>query len=349
MPWKSANEKGAVLTRMKKYASVSAEIRKAAVRLTWPEQRALIPAAQAGDAAARDLLSRSVLSLVIQVARKYRNRTGTACDMDDLVQAGLKGFLVGLDRYDSSRSERLSTYTVWYILRHMQDMAAYGHKLWAVNDRTIRRWRVAGRRWQDDVNRFLLSRNQDSRQSNGDDASEEEVREEVGACLNCPDLKAVHREILRAYFGLKDGEAETYKHIGARLGYSKEWVRQLLREAVEIVRDWDGRGRPARAIRSSHQQTKNPLTSYILVPREQWPACYKLTRREEQVLKVAKEQDGQLSIDLAAALFFSDVRVRSARRYQACDILNRLAGMGFLRRLGSEAGLARIERDDDHE
>nr|AKC88634.1 sigma factor [Monsonia emarginata] len=61
---------------------------------------------------AREKLATSNIRLVISIAKKYENMGG---DMDDLVQGGLIGLMHGIERFDSTKGCRLSTYVYWWI------------------------------------------------------------------------------------------------------------------------------------------------------------------------------------------------------------------------------------------
>ncbi|XP_071710042.1 RNA polymerase sigma factor sigA-like [Rutidosis leptorrhynchoides] len=61
---------------------------------------------------AREKLALSNVRLVISIAQKYDNM---GAQMADLVQGGLIGLLRGIERYDSSKGFKISTYVYWWI------------------------------------------------------------------------------------------------------------------------------------------------------------------------------------------------------------------------------------------
>ncbi|KAL8248087.1 hypothetical protein R6Q59_009303 [Mikania micrantha] len=61
---------------------------------------------------AREKLTLSNIRLVMSVAQKYKNM---GADMSDLIQGGLIGLLRGIEKYDSSRGHKISTYVYWWI------------------------------------------------------------------------------------------------------------------------------------------------------------------------------------------------------------------------------------------
>ncbi|XP_076927890.1 RNA polymerase sigma factor sigA-like [Bidens hawaiensis] len=61
---------------------------------------------------ARQKLTLSNVRLVMSIAQKYDNM---GAQMADLIQGGLIGLLRGIEKYDSSRGFRISTYVYWWI------------------------------------------------------------------------------------------------------------------------------------------------------------------------------------------------------------------------------------------
>lgn len=76
------------------------------------EELSLIRRAQAGDSAARERIIEMNMRLVYSVARRYHCRSLT---LDDLVQEGVIGLLVAVDRFDTEFGCRLSTYATHWI------------------------------------------------------------------------------------------------------------------------------------------------------------------------------------------------------------------------------------------
>ncbi|XP_023757341.1 RNA polymerase sigma factor sigA [Lactuca sativa] len=61
---------------------------------------------------AREKLAMSNVRLVMSVAQKYANM---GVEIGDLIQGGLIGLLRGIEKYDSSRGFKISTYVYWWI------------------------------------------------------------------------------------------------------------------------------------------------------------------------------------------------------------------------------------------
>ncbi|KAF8050455.1 hypothetical protein N665_1963s0008, partial [Sinapis alba] len=61
---------------------------------------------------AREKLAMSNVRLVMSIAQRYDNM---GAEMSDLVQGGLIGLLRGIEKFDSSKGFRISTYVYWWI------------------------------------------------------------------------------------------------------------------------------------------------------------------------------------------------------------------------------------------
>lgn len=71
-----------------------------------------------GDVAAREILFRSHLRLVVKIVMRMK---GQSARSDDLLSAGALGLLVAIDRFDPETGFRLSTYAPFWIRSHLAD------------------------------------------------------------------------------------------------------------------------------------------------------------------------------------------------------------------------------------
>lgn len=87
--------------------------------LTYFEQRAAVTKAQAGDSSALQSLITSHYALIKRDATRFTQRTSE--DYEDVISAGVLGFIEGIRRFDMSREERPYTYAVFYVRKAVQD------------------------------------------------------------------------------------------------------------------------------------------------------------------------------------------------------------------------------------
>jgi RNA polymerase primary sigma factor len=81
-------------------------------QLTAAQERRLTHQAQSGDRDAYDRMVKANVPLVISIARQY----GSArLEAEDLVQEGMIGLCIAVERFDGSRGFRFSTYATYWI------------------------------------------------------------------------------------------------------------------------------------------------------------------------------------------------------------------------------------------
>jgi RNA polymerase primary sigma factor len=80
--------------------------------LTHAEEVDLSRRARAGDAKARTRLVEKNLRLVVSVAKRYR---GYGVPFEDLIQEGNIGLMKAVEKFDSDRGWRFSTYATWWV------------------------------------------------------------------------------------------------------------------------------------------------------------------------------------------------------------------------------------------
>src|SRR5215212_10042267 len=89
--------------------------------LTHAEEIDLSKRAKAGDKGARKKLVEKNLRLVISVAKKYR---GMGLPFEDLIQEGNLGLMKAVEKFDSDRGWRFSTYATWWVRQAVQRAVA---------------------------------------------------------------------------------------------------------------------------------------------------------------------------------------------------------------------------------
>ncbi|CAI0395212.1 unnamed protein product [Linum tenue] len=150
---------------------------------------------------AREKLAMNNVRLVMSIAQKY-DRMGV--ELADLVQGGLIGLLRGIEKFDSSKGFKMSTYVYWWIRQGVS-------KALVENSRTLRLPNHLHER-------LGLIRNAKIR------------LEEKGITPSIDE-----REIIRLYYGL-DTKCLTWEDISKRIGLSRERVRQVGLVALEKLK-----------------------------------------------------------------------------------------------------------------
>ncbi len=89
-----------------------------ATYLEAEEEQELVRSANRGSSEDRNRLISSHVRLVVKIARQYSQRVN--CSLDDLVQEGSLGLIQAADKYDVKRSNRFSTYAIWWIRHFIQ-------------------------------------------------------------------------------------------------------------------------------------------------------------------------------------------------------------------------------------
>jgi RNA polymerase sigma factor (sigma-70 family) len=228
------------------------------------EQR-LAAEAKRGDAAARARLVEAFMPLIASAARGYR---GARVERAELLQEGVVGLLRALEGYDPSRGVPFWGYASWWVRQAMQQLVSELARPVVLSDRAMRhlaRVRDALRDGADatpaelatragltaEQVEHLLAVERPPRSVNepvggelgslGDllvDPLAEGEYERVLAEIEIEELHALlaglsdrERDVVRARYGL-DGEEESLREVGGRLGLSAERVRQIERRAM---------------------------------------------------------------------------------------------------------------------
>jgi RNA polymerase primary sigma factor len=84
---------------------------------TKKECEQLLSAMKNGSTDARNELIERHLRLVASIALKYKFAN---IPMEDLMAEGIEGFITALDKFDSTKGNKLSTYSTWWIRQRIQ-------------------------------------------------------------------------------------------------------------------------------------------------------------------------------------------------------------------------------------
>ncbi|KAG6475473.1 hypothetical protein ZIOFF_064693 [Zingiber officinale] len=161
-------------------------------------------------------LAMSNVRLVMSIAQKYDNMGTT---MADLAQAGLISLLRGIEKFDSSKRFKISTYKLAESLNMAQKKVRNATKL----DSNSEEANFKLFKLQTVIK--VLSLDREAFPSLNGIPGETLHSDEVDKLLNAT-LRERERDIIRLYHGI-DSECHTWEEIGKQFGLSRERVRQV--------------------------------------------------------------------------------------------------------------------------
>ena len=161
----------------------------------------------------KNQILRANLRLIVSIARKHL-RGGLS--LMELVSDGTMTLMRAIDSFDIHRGHKFSTYATLALMKGFaRSVPQMLSKRGAGHDPAAAMIDVADRRTAIAAERFL-------------------AREEVTHLLHR--LDARERDVLRLHYGLDESVPSTYEQLAARLGLSKERVRQIEQTALAKLR-----------------------------------------------------------------------------------------------------------------
>ena len=104
-------------------------------RLTAPQERDLVIAAECGDAAARRKLVETFVPAIANLARGFHS---SRVERRELLQEGVAGLLLAARRYDAGLGTPFWAYASFWVRKAMQELTAELARPVALSDRAVR-------------------------------------------------------------------------------------------------------------------------------------------------------------------------------------------------------------------
>ncbi|XP_022742267.1 RNA polymerase sigma factor sigA-like isoform X2 [Durio zibethinus] len=186
---------------------------------------------------AREKLAMSNVRLVMSIAQRYDNM---GAEMSDLIQGGLIGLLRGIEKFDSSKGYKISTYVYWWILQRIAKSLNMSQKKVRNATEAVSKVFSLDRDAFPSLNGIPGETHHsyvaDNRVENipWHGVDEWALKDEVNKLITTT-LGEREREIIRLYYGL-DKESLTWEDISKCIGLSRERVRQVGLVALEKLK-----------------------------------------------------------------------------------------------------------------
>lgn len=195
--------------------------------LTVEEERYYLQKYQEGDPRAKDILIERNLRLVAHVVKKYQ---GLEEDLDDLISIGTIGLIKAVLTFDSSKSNRLSTYAARCIDNELLMMLRARKKY----SRDVSLYEPIGTDKEGNEINLL-----DIIESPPQDVVENySVKQDIQKALSLLSTELSHKEyeVLRLRYGLFGENEYTQREIAKRLNISRSYVSRIEKNALLKLR-----------------------------------------------------------------------------------------------------------------
>lgn len=162
--------------------------------------------------------------LVLRMAMKFSSQD----DTDDLFQEGCIGLMKAFHRFDPTKGYRFKTYAVWWIRDSIVEYLWRGNLV-----KITREMALSGRKPKKicsedfDLEQLVFK---DSKYNAFNIMVTEDRKKLIESVLF--KLDPLKQKVIELRFGLKDNEYRSFQQVGNLLGYSKQRVHQLYKQAL---------------------------------------------------------------------------------------------------------------------
>jgi len=202
-------------------------------------ERSLLVLAQAGDATAAEKLVLHNAPLVVSIAKRY---VGKGADFDDLKAEGNLGLVVAVHGFDLSREVRFVTFATYCVRRRMTDLLDVSHPVHVPKYLRKELYEASlygtpvseyGRRAEQVMDGVRVSELLDEIPDTDSDVYSEWY---ASSRVLEAELTVLERKVLELRYGLNDGQEHTLQQVADVIGFSRQYVQQISRTAIEKLR-----------------------------------------------------------------------------------------------------------------
>ena len=210
----------------------------------------LILKAKQGEVWARNQLIEKNIPLIQKIAQK--SIQSTSLSNSDLVQEGIFGLVVAIEKFNPSLGFKFATYATWWIKQAM--FKAISEQTYAYNipvyiQETLSRYKKLKQQMEQKENKEVAKKEvaekmnltdnkelnlneiiEDEKQNVEREVIDNELKKDIKKALE--NLKEKEKNVIVLRFGLEDKNKKTLEEIGNSYGVTKECIRQIEKRAL---------------------------------------------------------------------------------------------------------------------